>query len=263
MRGLGEGVRERRPAVADRVGQRVPPVQVAEGGVVDAVEHRRRHDRHATDADVALGVARLGARDEGVREHDRAGGTRPAGQVRPDPPHRLGQGRLVRASREPPWLAARVGVEVGDAVHGHRAVLVLQQDRRADGGGVGADEDARGVDQPGAEPQPLGRVVVAAGQHDLRPGGGEAGQRLVGEADGVDVGERAVVDVPGDHHEVHPLRGHHVEQVVHVGSLVREHALPVEGPPEVPVGGVEDAHTTNLEGGADSPAYPRRRPAQV
>ena len=86
---------------------------------------------------------------------------------------------------------------------------------------------------------------------------------LVGQPDRVDVGERAVVDVPGNHHEVHALRGHHVEQVVHVGSLVREHALPVEGPPEVPVGGVEDAHTTNLEGGADSPAYPRRRPAQV
>ena len=62
------------------------------------------------------------------------------------------------------------------------AVLVVEQDRRADRGGVGAQEDAGRVDQPRAEPEPLRRVVVArrssppgratrrAGRTSRRPG---------------------------------------------------------------------------------------------
>ncbi len=94
----------------------------------------------------------------------------------------------------------------------------------------------------------------------LRPGGRQPGQRLVGQPDRVDVRQRAVVDVARDHHQVDLLRLDDLEQVVDVRSLVAEHALPVEGPPEVPVGGVEDAHTATLGAGTDSAGLARRGP---
>ena len=109
------------------------------------------------------------------------------------------------------------------------------------------------------KPRRLRGVVVAAGEHDPGPGRGQPGQGLVGEPDGVDVGQRPVVDVAGDDDEVDPLGVDDLEQVVDVGRLVREHPLPVERPAEVPVGGVEDAHASNLGGATDSPAHPRRR----
>ena len=145
-----------------------------------------------------------------------------------------------------PRLAQRVGVEVGQAVDGDRTVVVVEQDGGADGGGVGADVDAGGVDQPGAEAEPLGGVVVAAGDHHPRAGRGQPGEGLVGQADRVDRRQRPVVDVAGDHDQVDPLALDDVEQVVDVRRLVLEHALAVEGPPEVPVGGVEDAHGTTV-----------------
>ena len=144
------------------------------------------------------------------------------------------------------------------AVDRDRAVLVAEQDGHAHLGGVGADEDPRGVDEAGAEAQPPRGVVVAAGQDDLGPGPGQPHQRLVGEPDGVDVGQGTVVDVAGDHHEVDPLGLHDVEQVVDVRRLVREHPLAVERPAQVPVGGVEDAHRETVGGAADSPSHPRR-----
>ena len=130
-------------------------------------------------------------------------------------------------------------------------------------GGVGADEDPGGVDEPGAEAEPLGGVVVAAGDDDLRPRRGQPRERLVGQPDRVDLGQRPVVDVAGDHDEVDPLRLDHLEQVVDVRRLVAEHPLTVERPPEVPVGGVEDAHGTNLGRGADTRCGPTPNAVEV
>ena len=92
--------------------------------------------------------------------------TRPRGEVGAHASHRLGQRRLMGAHREAPRLAEGLRVEVGDRVHGHRAVLVVEQHRRADPGGVGAHVDAGGVDEPGAEAQALRGVVVARGDDD-------------------------------------------------------------------------------------------------
>ena len=130
--GLGEGVGQRRAAVADPVGQGVPAVQVAEGDVVDAVEDPGRDQGDAADADVALGVAGLAAGDERVGQHQRAGAARSAGEVGADPGHRGAQGGLVRAPAQSPRLAQRVGLEVGDAVDGDGAGRVLEQHRGAD-----------------------------------------------------------------------------------------------------------------------------------
>ena len=53
------------------VDQGLRAVQVAQGDVVHAVEHRLGDPVDAADADVALALAGLGAADEGVRQHDR------------------------------------------------------------------------------------------------------------------------------------------------------------------------------------------------
>ena len=79
-------------------------MQVPEGGVVDALEDGAGDPVDATDHDRPLGVARLGARDEGVREHDAA--HRPATrEVGSDALARRADDRLVRprqrARREP------------------------------------------------------------------------------------------------------------------------------------------------------------------
>ena len=212
----------------------------------------------AADADVALGLAGGGAGDEGVREDHRARGRRAGGEVAAHAGHRLRQRGLVAAVAEPPRLEQRGRVEVGEGVDRDVAVLVAEQDGSADRGRVGAHEDACGVHQAGAEAEALGAVVVAAAHHDPRARGGQPGEGLVGEGDGVDVGEGPVVDVARDDHDVDPLGLHDLEQVVHERRLVPEQSLAVEGPPQVPVGGVEDAHTTNLGGRTDSAGPPRR-----
>ena len=84
----------------------------------------------------------------------------------------------------------------------------------------------------------------------------QPGQRLVGEPDGVDRRQRAVVDVAGDDDQVDPLGLDDLEQVVDVRRLVREHPLAVERPAQVPVGGVEDAHATTVGADADTTREP-------
>ena len=213
------------------------------------------------DADVALGLAgrdRCLAGDERVGEHHGAGAAGASGEVGADPAHRLGERGLVAAGGQVPRLPEVVGVEVGQAVDRDRPVVVAEQHRGADAGGMGAQVHAGGVDELGPEAEPLGGVVVAAGHHQPGAGGGDPGERLVGQPDRVDGRQRPVVDVTREHHQVDALGLHDLEQVVDVRRLVAEHALPVEGPPEMPVGGVEDAHPQTVGGGTDSLADPRR-----
>ena len=256
--GLGEGVGQRGAGVAQPLVEHVGAVEVAEGGVVDAVEEAGRDPGHPADADVALGLRGRRAGDEGMRQHHAAGGGGPRREVGPDPRHRLGQRCLVAAAAERPGLEQRRGVEVGDRVDRHVSVLVGEHDRSADRRGVGADEDARGVHQARSETEAPRAVVVAAAHHDARTGGGEPGERIIGQADRVDMGERTVVDVSRDHDHVDGLRGDHLEEVVDERTLVAEQVLAVEGPPQVPVGGVEDAHGTTVDPGTDRPVTPRR-----
>jgi hypothetical protein len=135
-------------------------------------------------------------------------------------------------------------------------VGVLQQDRSADLLPAGAEEDPGGVGEPGVEPEPDLRVMVAAGDHDLGAGGRESREGLVGELDGVHRWQRPVVDVSGDHYQVDVLVRDRLEEVVDESSLDRQEPFPVEGAAQVPVGGVEDAHTRTLGGRTDSsPAH--------
>ena len=77
-------------------------------------------------------------------------------------------------------------------------------------------------------------------------------QRLVGEPDGVDRRQRAVVEVARDAPPLDPLgaRGRH--DVLDARRLRGEQRLPVEGAAEVPVGGVQDPHRSiTMSAGAD------------
>ena len=190
-------------------------------------------------------VAGQPARHERVGQHD---GPAPAGaaEVGAHASHRLGERRLVGAGREPPRLVQRLRVEVGDAVDRDRPVGVLEQHRRADRRRVRADVDTGSVEEPGAEAEPLGGVVVARDEHDPGTRRSQPRERLVREPDGVDVGERAVVDVTRDDHQVDALGRDDLEQVVDVRRLVLEHADAMERASQVPVGGVEDPHRSNL-----------------
>ena len=87
--------------------------------------------------------------------------------------------------------------------------------------------------------------MVAGGQD--HPGAlGQAAQRLIEEGDGVIGWDGAVVDVPGDEDGVDRLGGDELDEVVGEGGVrVIEHA-PVEGAPQVPVGGVEDPHADTV-----------------
>ncbi len=80
----------------------------------------------------------------------------------------------------------------------------------------------------------------------MAPVAASRAERVVEEGDDVDPGQGAVVDVPGDEHDVHALGPHDLDEVVDEGRLGAEQPDPVEGPSEVPVGGVEDPHAGRL-----------------
>ena len=75
------------------------------------------------------------------------------------------------------------------------------------------------------------------------PVDGEPGERVVAERDRVDAGQRAVVHVAGDQDHVDRLGAHHLDEVIDIGRLRRQQVLAVQRPAQVPVGGVQQAHT--------------------
>ncbi len=103
-----------------------------------------------------------------------------------------------------------VRLEVGHPVHGHRPVAVGEHDRPGQPARPGAQMHARLLQQAAAEPEPAGRVVVAADQHDGGPGVVQPQQGVLAQLDGVDRRHCAVVDVPRDQHRVYLLGAGHV-----------------------------------------------------
>ena len=149
-------------------------------------------------------------------------------------------------------LAGGVGVEVGQGVDDDSlvAVGVGQDDAAVEAGGAGPDDEAL-AHEVGGEAEAAGGVVVTGGQD--HPGAlGQATQRLIQEGDGVIGRDGAVVDVPGDEDGINRLGGDELDEVVGEGGVrVIEHA-PVEGAPQVPVGGVEDPHADTVSQPTDS-----------
>ena len=235
---LAERHGHRRPAVADRVGDGLPAVQVAEGGVVDAVEdvgaddrtRRRRRCRARTRSCAAPG-------DEGVRHHDRA-----AAAAR----RRRRRTRSIAARSTASWVrsvapsgsATSGGLEVGEGVDGD----VAEHDRPPDVGRRRCGRGRRRLEETRGEPEAGRGVVVAAGDHDPGAGVDEPVEGLDSRATVSTGGQGPVVDVAADHDDVDPLGPDRVDQVVEVGSLRTEQPDTVERPSQVPVGGVEEPH---------------------
>ncbi len=154
---LRERVGERRPAVDDPTGDGLLElVQVTERGVVDAVEHRRRGQGRATDADVTLAVGRAGCGHtchEGVREDHHARVGRAGGDVGPDRLHGGGEDGLVAGRRGTEHRPGELGLEVGERVDGHGTVAIGHDDGLGHTRQVGAQVHAGGGDELGAEPE--------------------------------------------------------------------------------------------------------------
>jgi hypothetical protein len=106
--------------------------------------------------------------------------------------------------------------------------------------------------QPLTEAEPHRRVVVAAGQQQPGAGRAQPDQRVVQQPHRVDRGQRPVVHVARHHDQVDPLVADDLHQVVEEGGLGVEQVDAVQPPAQVPVGGVEDAHSWTLGRGADS-----------
>ena len=155
-------------------------------------------------------------------------------------------------------LAGGVGVEVGQGVDVQpvAAVGAGDDDRPVDVGDAGADGQAL-AQEIGGEAEAPGGVVVAGGEDDAGDVA-QAAQGLVQEADGVGGRDGAVVDVPGHDDGVHGLGAGEFDEVVgEDGVGVVEHSA-VEGPTQVPVGGVQDPHGRSLSCGARIPPGPER-----
>ena len=186
-------------------------------------------------------------------------------------PHRVAAhafgARSVGVRRVREDVPGRVRVEVRERVDEQRGAVAArrtgtraQDDGRTDVGQARPHVDAR-AQEAVAEPQPDGGVVVARCHDDVRVLG-EPRHRVREQGDGVDRRDRAVVDVARDDDRVDRLGAGQLHEVVEVRGLVLQQVDPVQGAPEVPVGGVQDAHARTVPAGSHSPGDPERRRAR-
>lgn len=215
---------------------------MAERHIVDAVEDSRGHGGDPADRDVPLAVAGLPARHEGVGEDDGAGASHARGEIRPDALHGRGQHLLVSGLGGLELVADQGRFEVGQPVEGHFTVGVGQQHRGAAPGRVGAQMDARPLDEARADAESPGRVVVP-GDHDRRHALlGEPVDGAVEELHGRERRHGPVVDIPCHEDRVHVVLAHRRHQVVEERCLGVEQGDPVERPSQVPVRRVQESH---------------------
>ena len=81
--------------------------------------------------------------------------------------------------------------------------------------------------------------MVAAGQDHLGSGAGQAHQGVVEQADDVDSGQGAVVDVAGDQDDVDRLVPDEGDELVDERALGIKHPDAVERPAQMPVRSVQ------------------------
>jgi hypothetical protein len=170
---LVEGVLEERAAVAHAVvaGDRLGAVQVAEGDVVEALEVRRGDGADAAEVEAPLGAARLRgglvAADEAVGHEDGAADARLLAVAARGGGHRAHHGpvgqRLVGGVGEE--RARGLGLDVGEGVEGDLPVGVLEGDGAHLGLEAAAHVDVPAGEEPRAEAEVVGAVVVARDGH--------------------------------------------------------------------------------------------------
>ena len=191
--------------------------------------------------------------DERVGEHHRAG-ARAEEEVGADAVHRRGQHGLVaaRASPQPQLEPGDLRLEEGQAVdrRRRRARRRAGPARRARGVAArtcrpAADSSPENVPSRRAESWLPGVRTTAA------PARRSRADHPVEHAGRVGRGHGAVVDVTGDHDDVDRFGGDHRGQAAEHGLLLGEQVGAVQGPADVPVGGVQQPHGRNVGGGTD------------
>lgn len=218
-------------------------MEVAEGGVVHPVEDGGGNGLDPADGDVALAVAGLPAGDEGVGEDDGAGAGGARGEIGPDEVHGRAEDRLVADPARTEPVLHQGGLQVRQSVQRHVPVRVGQHHGLGAAVGVGPQVDPGPADEPGADAEPAGGVVVPGDHHG---GHAQVGEPVQGPVVQLDRGQRGygpVVDVAGDEDGVDLVLADGLDQVVDEGGLGAEQVHAVEGPAEVPVGGVQEPHS--------------------
>ena len=253
LTGLGEGVRQRGPAIPDPLGHGLRPVQVAQRDVVEPVEDVGGDRLHSPDRDRTFRPAGDRADHEGMRQHHRPGPRGSTGEVAAGLRHGAGQHLLVAArGRQIPRAAHQIRFEIGHGIKGDGAVRVGQQHRLARPPGGGPQVQPAGREKFGERAEPRRGVVVAGDRHDGDPGGADPAQDPGGALHRLRGRHRPVVQVARDEHDVHLVRGGEIGHRTQHRFLVGQQALAMEGPTEVPVGGVHHAHGVTVGGGSDS-----------
>ena len=216
-------------------------MQVAERHVIETVEHPDPDCARAPHRQRTLGFALRTALHEGVRDHHRA----PPRHLRGT--HRGGlrgeRGVVIGDRVIAAGAAHQGGLGVGQGVDLDLAVGVAQHQRR----GVHLDRPAHhepgALQQPGAEGEAIGAVVVAGDHHhrDLQFED-QLAQHQVEQAHRLGRRHRAVVDVAGEQDGVGPGVGGDAHELLQHMGLVFEQGDAVVDTAEMPVGGMKEAH---------------------
>ena len=238
-------------AVADGVdaGDALRTMQVAEGGVVEAVEEVRADGSEVADVDVAFAVAGGGTEDGEVAHGDdvsAVGDGAARGELRGVVGANGGADLLVHGGH---GFACGGLAEIALAQEGHGGddgsteiddvVTRVAEDMHLEA----AQQFARGIEVRGG-------VVVAAGDdglHGLEIG--EALQEIEVERDGILRRICSIEDVAADEQGVDLLGAQRVDEPVEKGGVLRQAVALDKSSAEMPVCGVEDAHG---RGGAQS-----------
>ena len=230
---------------------------MAERRVRERREHLDAHLGRATDGELAFAVAdghALATHHEGVGDGERpwraqrGGGTRRRGSediVMRAPTAALASlGRLSRWGRRS--LLGSSGferrLEVRQEHQVERAIGEREREHFARTPVPATHEEARLLDEHVVGRDTLGPVVVAGDEGDVRPGATQSQQRVAQQVDRPGRRQRPVEQIARHHHQVDLLGGNHLGQPVDERGLVLLQRDRPEGPAEMPVAGVEDAH---------------------
>ena len=184
---------------------------------------------------------------------DDGAGEPAAGGVGRDPPGRVGEHPGVAAR----WCLADPGqqvadqarLEIGHGVDPDRAVRVLHDHRPLEAADPGAQVHPARGDEGGVGAQPDRGVVVAAGHHDDGARGPQLHQRVLEQLDRLQRRDRAVEDVTRHDDEVRPFLPHRRDQGLDHLLLRPAQVGTVQGPAQMPVRGVHDAHVPDARCG--------------
>ena len=125
-------------------------------------------------------------------------------------------------------------------MHGSKAVF--QGDRREIATVHRGDVDAAGLQQPVAEGQPLGAVVVAADEEGMELALCQAAEKVVKQRDSLGGGDAFVVHISGNQHGLRLLGIDNLQNLQQDVFLVFQHGDFVEPLAQVQVGQVDEFH---------------------